>query len=99
MNVLKSRNSVPKKYQQESEKHGIQEMRSNRKAKGKLGMMGRKCTKMTVICQGGLEKNHPGASREYGRPEESCVQWRKIYDRLPDEFDHTGRGILVHWQV
>lgn len=52
-------------------------MRSNRKAKGKPGMMGKKCTKMTVICQGGLEKNHPGASREYGSPEESCVQWRK----------------------
>lgn len=59
---------------QEREKHGIWEMRSNRKAKGKPGMTGRKCAKMTVVCQGGLEKNHPGASQEYARPQENCVQ-------------------------
>ena len=45
---------------QERQEHGIQEMRSNRKAKGKLGMMGRKRIRMTAVYQVGLEKNHPG---------------------------------------
>ena len=52
-------------------------MRANIRANGKPGMIGRKCTTMSAICHGGLKKNHLGASQEYGKSQESCVQWRK----------------------
>lgn len=82
---------------QEREKHGIQEMRSNRKANGKPERMRRKCVSRQVLRKITLDDGR------IWKATGGCIHWGWRREgnsmRLLDEFDAIGRSFRVYWQV